>query len=383
MNTAPAPAPQPATPRNPAEKLLVWGGIGILLIIVAIEGRAKLGYDGSVAALTAAVEADENELTFDAAQGLMRLGPTRSGPREEKNLKVYDFSWFSLFKPGQYVITMHVDDNAEKDANGNAVAHMIKFVTVAPPEEEEPDVPIEPDSPSDAYDSSAYGGGGGGTGGAGAGMGGGGGGAPGGGGARRPNPVREALDLDGDGTLSAEELAKAAESLAKLDQDGDGALAAAEMAPPPREDAGGSPGGGAPGGGGGPGGGQPPVNRLIAAIDKDGDGNLSQEELLAATASLLTLDEDGDGQLAADEIRPPRPAGGGPGGGGPGGAGGGAPRRPPAEETAPAADSQPAAEPATESAPAAAPATADPETPAATDAPASESTETTPPADQQ
>ena len=72
------------------------------------------------------------------------------------------------------------------------------------------------------------------------------------------------------------------------------------------------------------------LNRLPAftAINKDGDAQLSAEEIEAASESLLTLDKNGDGELSADELRPARGgrgggAGGGQGGGGRRGGGGG------------------------------------------------------------
>jgi hypothetical protein len=46
-----------------------------------------------------------------------------------------------------------------------------------------------------------------------------------------PPPVIEALDVDHDGTISAEELKKAPESLKHLDMDGDGALSPEELRP--------------------------------------------------------------------------------------------------------------------------------------------------------
>lgn len=43
----------------------------------------------------------------------------------------------------------------------------------------------------------------------------------------------------------------------------------------------------------------PPV---IAALDTNKDGELSAEEIAAATASLKTLDKDGDGKLSREEM---------------------------------------------------------------------------------
>ena len=75
------------------------------------------------------------------------------------------------------------------------------------------------------------------------------GGGPGGPGRMVP-PIIAALDLNKDGIIDADELAKATESLKKLDTNGDGKLTEDEYRPKPP----GGPGG--PGGGqGGPGGG--------------------------------------------------------------------------------------------------------------------------------
>ena len=84
-----------------------------------------------------------------------------------------------------------------------------------------------------------------------------------------------------------------------------------------------------PGGGGGPprGGVRPP---LIQALDADGDGVISAEEIKNAPAALAALDKNKDGKLTEDEYRPQggRP-GAGPGGPGEGG-GEGRPERVPA-----------------------------------------------------
>ena len=59
-----------------------------------------------------------------------------------------------------------------------------------------------------------------------------------------------------------------------------------------------------------------PADPLLTALDRDRNGELSPEEVLAASERLLSLDRNRDGQLAVEELRPTRgnPRGGGRGG---------------------------------------------------------------------
>ncbi|MCB1203409.1 MAG: EF-hand domain-containing protein [Verrucomicrobiae bacterium] len=117
-----------------------------------------------------------------------------------------------------------------------------------------------------------------------------------------------------------------------------------EGQPRPRPEGGGQQRPGGPGGPGGRG------NFLMAmpvhaALDLDKNGEISAEELSKATESLKALDKNGDGKLTEEEIRPDfggrgpggpggRPEGGRPQGGRPEGGNrpeGGAPQRPPVE----------------------------------------------------
>lgn len=186
---------------------------------------------------------------------------------------------------------------------------------------------------------------------------------------RPPPPIIAALDLDGDGIISADEIDKAPESLKKLDKNSDGQLTPDELHPPrpdggpkgpgngkggpqgggPRKGSGGGKGpsqnggpaepqAGGPGGSGqdGPQGGKRPVPPIIAALDTNGDGIISADEIANASASLRKLDKNGDGQLTPDEYRPQPPKRDGQKDGGPGNNGNGNPagdtkKRPPAE----------------------------------------------------
>ncbi|NUN53521.1 MAG: EF-hand domain-containing protein, partial [Planctomycetaceae bacterium] len=47
-----------------------------------------------------------------------------------------------------------------------------------------------------------------------------------------------------------------------------------------------------------------PQNLLVLALDTDGDGELSAEEIANAPAALKKLDKNGDGQITREEMRP-------------------------------------------------------------------------------
>jgi hypothetical protein len=129
-----------------------------------------------------------------------------------------------------------------------------------------------------------------------------------------PLPIVQALDVNHDGVIDADEIANASAELKTLDKNGDGVLTTNEYLPPLPKDAPAD----AP---------RPPMPLIIKALDANGDGVIDASEIANAPAALKTLDKNGDGQLTRDEYlgkRPPRPNNQngpdqGPGGNGPGG----------------------------------------------------------------
>lgn len=126
-----------------------------------------------------------------------------------------------------------------------------------------------------------------------------------------PPPVIGALDANHDRVISAEELANATAALKTLDKNNDGQLTNEELRPQHR------PPGGEP-----PEGAKPPAPPLMKALDANGDGIISVEEIANAAVSLRALDKNSDGQLTIEELRLPGAGLRGPRGpGGPGGPG--------------------------------------------------------------
>jgi Ca2+-binding EF-hand superfamily protein len=114
--------------------------------------------------------------------------------------------------------------------------------------------------------------------------------------------LKEALDTDKDGKLSADEIKAAPESLKKLDKNQDNKIDAEEIGWPPRMQ-------GFPGRGGG---GRPPFGgggqserslaEIIMRCDADGDGKVDKDELPKSMRILIQMaDTDKDGAIDKKE----------------------------------------------------------------------------------
>ncbi|MCC6540131.1 MAG: hypothetical protein IT162_21465 [Bryobacterales bacterium] len=112
-----------------------------------------------------------------------------------------------------------------------------------------------------------------------------------------PDPVRNALDADRDGVISAAELQAAPAALAKLDRNSDGQLAGDEIRPPMRGGRGGNP--------------EEMYKHILEENDANKDGKLAVSELPERMREFLgRADTDRDGFLSLDEMKAMRGPGG-------------------------------------------------------------------------
>ena len=97
---AQTPTPPFKKPRSPVERVIVWGGIAIMLGILAFEARQKYSYDPTVSQLRKLLS-DETEtyLKLSEVRPLIAGSPSESRtPYERKAYHKIDLKWPSLFK---------------------------------------------------------------------------------------------------------------------------------------------------------------------------------------------------------------------------------------------------------------------------------------------
>ena len=94
------PTPSGKKPRNPVERVIVWGGIAVMLGVVAYEGVHKYGYDSTVSRMRKMVSEDtEKYMKLSEVRALIAGSPTEvKSPHERKAYSKLDFKWPSMFK---------------------------------------------------------------------------------------------------------------------------------------------------------------------------------------------------------------------------------------------------------------------------------------------
>jgi Ca2+-binding EF-hand superfamily protein len=98
------------------------------------------------------------------------------------------------------------------------------------------------------------------------------------------NPLFTALDGNGDGMITPQEIRRAAVSLKKLDADGDGNISLAEASPQMGDPA-------------------QMANQMFAQADRDGDGQLTAAELPPQMGRMIqAADQDGNGAISREEF---------------------------------------------------------------------------------
>ena len=94
------PTPPSKKPRSPVERVIVWGGIAILLGILAFEARQKYSYDPTVSQLRKLLS-DETEkyMKLSEVRPMIAGSPTEvRTPHDRKAYHKIDLKWPSLFK---------------------------------------------------------------------------------------------------------------------------------------------------------------------------------------------------------------------------------------------------------------------------------------------
>jgi hypothetical protein len=187
-------------PRNPAERIVVWGLILGLLGVVGVEAMARFSYGNSLRSLEAALARDEqgDTLTVEEVAGHISGFPQR---QDDPDKRVLTYTWRGLLKT-YGSITMRYSRDSE----------VVGLETADAPSEQE--VVVENDDSGEEEEEASgetEGGGRGGRGGGGF------------------DPMQ--WDTDGDGKLSREELPeRMQENFDEIDTNGDGFADEAEFA---------------------------------------------------------------------------------------------------------------------------------------------------------
>ncbi|MBC8113241.1 MAG: hypothetical protein H7062_02595 [Candidatus Saccharimonas sp.] len=95
-----SPTPPGKKPRSPVERVIVWGGIAILLGVLAFEARQKYSYDPTVGQLRKVFsEETEKYVKLSEIRPMIAGSPSEvKTPHERRSYQRIDLKWPSLFK---------------------------------------------------------------------------------------------------------------------------------------------------------------------------------------------------------------------------------------------------------------------------------------------
>lgn len=99
-------------PRSPIEKVIVRGGILVLVVLVFVELRAQQGHSGTVSTLQELTANAEDDVPFSKVQEAVSWFPSTEVTKLSESETKYRYNWQSVFKPGRFVLNV-VTNNEE------------------------------------------------------------------------------------------------------------------------------------------------------------------------------------------------------------------------------------------------------------------------------
>lgn len=146
--SAPASSAGGGKQRSPVERAIVWGMIGILLVVVAIEAHARLSHSMTMSALQDMViqgESGVEYLTLSTVRESIVGFPSEVGLESNQASGGIRLSWFSLLKT--YELDLEIETGEEDPmflGYSTPGMPMDEFPVVAPPTDVEPSPGVEP-----------------------------------------------------------------------------------------------------------------------------------------------------------------------------------------------------------------------------------------------
>lgn len=203
----PADSPPVAKGRNPTERILVWGVIGLLLIVVAIEGSARIGYTLTLNRLSRVLGLDDQlepqPLHIDDVPALVSGFPSRTVEGGEFG-SVVTYRWKGLLKDYGGIHLEYTDDEGlVLGLQTDDPPEDPRLIAEAAPQGDQVEEPLDDQeggemTPDEQAETAGQEGG------------------------RRRVPFSE-LDIDGDGKLSREEVPeRLRDNFDEIDLNGDG-----------------------------------------------------------------------------------------------------------------------------------------------------------------